>query len=93
MGFWGMGFTEEEIRRGLLEVLFRRAKENPDPRIRRDDLQRALGVPDEVLDYNLTSLRNKGLVEAEGEPWQVAYISSKGVHIADSNARSYCPNL
>ena len=88
-----MGFTEEEIRRGLLEVLYRRAKENPDPRIWREDLQRTLGVADEVLDYNLTSLRSKGLVEAEGEPWLVAYISSKGVKVVDSNARSYCPNL
>ncbi len=88
-----MGFTEEEIRRGLLEVLYRRAKENPDPRIQREDLQRTLGVPDEVLDHNITRLRIKGLVEAEGEPWLLAYISSKGVQVADSNARSYCPNL
>jgi Mn-containing catalase len=88
-----MGFTEEEIRRGLLEVLYRRAKENPDPRIQREDLQRTLGVTDEVLDHNLTCLRSKGLVQAEGEPWLVAYISSKGVRVADSNARSYCPNL
>jgi Mn-containing catalase len=88
-----MGFTEEEIRRGLLEVLYRRAKDNPDPRIQREDLQRTLGVTDEVLDHNLTCLRSKGLVQAEGEPWLVAYISSKGVRVADSNARSYCPNL
>ncbi len=88
-----MGFTEEEIRRGLLEVLYRRAKENPDPRIQRKDLQRTLGVPDEVLDHNIIRLKSKGLVEVEGEPWQVAYISSEGVQIIDSDARSYCPNL
>jgi hypothetical protein len=34
-----MLFSEEEIRRGMLEVLYRRAKDSPeDPRIGRKDL-------------------------------------------------------
>ena len=75
-----MLFTEEEIRRGMLEVLYRRAKNSPeDPRIGRKDLQKALGITDEVLDTNLSLLKEKGLVEAEGNPWLETYISSKGV--------------
>jgi Mn-containing catalase len=89
-----MLFTEEEIRRGMLEVLYRRAKDSPgDPRIGREDLQKALGITDEVLDTNLSRLKEKGLVEAEGDPWLVAYISSEGVQVLDARARSYCPHL
>lgn len=88
-----MEFTEKEIRRGFLEVLYRRAKESFNPRIQREDLQKTLGVTDEVLDHNFTCLRRKGLVEAEGEPWQVAYISSRGVQVVDTNVRSYYTRL
>jgi hypothetical protein len=52
-----------------------------------------LGITDEVLDTNLSLLKEKGLVEAEGDPWLVAYISSKGVQVLDARARSYCPHL
>jgi len=89
-----MLFTEEEIRRGMLEVLYKRAKDSPeDPRIGREDLQKAMGITDEVLDANLSRLKEKGLVKAEGDPWLAAYISSKGAQVLDARARSYCPNL
>lgn len=89
-----MLFTEEEIRRGMLEVLYRRAKDSPeDPGIGREGLKKAFGIIDEVLDTNLSLLKEKGLVEAEENPWLEAYISSKGIQVLDAHARSYCPHL
>ena len=89
-----MPLTDEEVRRDLLGGLYRRAVERPEARwVSMDALLKALEISDEVLTTAVSELRGKGLVDTEGEPWERASISEKGMRDLDIRELSFCPHL
>ena len=89
-----MPLTDEEIRRGLLGGLYRRAMERPEARwASRTALKRGLKISDEALISAVSELEGKGLVETVGYPWDKATISEKGLMALESQELNYCPHL
>jgi len=53
--------TNGEIRRGVVETLYMRAKDNPeDPSLTKAELKEALKVADDALDASLSKLVDRG---------------------------------
>jgi len=87
-------FTDEEIRRDLLGGLYRRAVELPESRwVSKVALKRGLKISDEVLISAVSELEEKGLVETDGDPWDRATISEKGLSTMEAQELNYCPHL
>jgi DNA-binding IscR family transcriptional regulator len=84
--------ADNEVRRSILYLLYL-IEYKPSKEILRSTLVESLKTSDEVLDLNVQSLKEAGLVETEGEPWRSVCLSRKGVITLDSNRRSYCPYL
>jgi predicted transcriptional regulator len=84
--------ADDEVRRSILYLLYSFGN-RPSKERHRSDLVESFKVSDEVLDLNIQSLKEAGLVETEGEPWRSVRLSRKGVLTLDSNRRSYCPYL
>jgi len=84
--------ADNEARRSILYLLYS-IENRPSKEILRSSLVENLKTSDEVLDLNVQSLKEAGLVETEGEPWRSVRLSRKGVLTLDSNRRSYCPYL
>jgi hypothetical protein len=84
--------ADDEVRRSILYLLYSIGNK-PRTEIHRSSLVESLKTSEEVLDLNVQSLKEAGLVETEGEPWRSVRLSRKGVITLDSNIRSYCPYL
>lgn len=84
--------ADGEVRRDILYLLYSISNE-PCVEMDRASLRESLKLSDEVLESNVRHLKQAGLLETEGEPWQSARLSRKGVFTLDSNRRSFCPYL
>jgi len=86
--------TDGEIRRGVVETLYMRAKDNPeDPSLTKAELKVALKVTDDALDASLSKLVDRGLVLVEVETWESYTLSEEGLKAIGARELSYCPHL
>ncbi len=89
-----MLFTDGEIRRGVVETLYMRAKDNPeDPSLTKAELKQVLKVTDDALDASLSELVDKGLVLVKAETWESYTLSKDGLKVIEARELSYCPHL
>lgn len=89
-----MPITDGEIRRGVVETLYMRAKDNPEnPSLTKAELQEALKVADDALDASLSKLVDRGLVLVEAETWESYILSEQGLKALGACELSYCPHL
>lgn len=89
-----MPLTDEEIRRGLMEALYLRARERPErPSLSRAELRDVLKVADNVLDACLSKLIDGGLISVEGAPGESFSLTEEGLRALEARELSYCPHL
>jgi coproporphyrinogen III oxidase-like Fe-S oxidoreductase len=81
--------TQEELKRSILEVLYRHQTTMKTP-VSRLSLQRAFEIRSNELDPLLEELDKKGYLKLQGE---AVSLSEHGFLILNSREYSYCPHL
>ncbi len=84
----------DEIRRGILQILYAKMKGVPDdPWVKRETMYGVLGVDEKVVIENVEYLEGEELLEVDGDPWETVKLSQKGLIVLDARMASYCPYL
>ena len=81
--------SQEELKRNLLEVLYRHQTNTKTP-VSRSSLQKAFEISAQELDSLLNELDEKGYFELQEE---TVTLSAHGFLILNSREYSYCPHL
>jgi len=85
--FWVCIMTAREIRRKILENLYKRFKEHPYYRLTPKELQETLHINLQELNYNVIYLEEKGYIELqkplEGSIFVGARITTKGIDLIE----------
>lgn len=80
--------SDNQVRRLILEILYKKAKENPTSAyINRAKMVDILKIPENQIDFNTFYLRDKVLVKlltAMGSPWICAEITAFGIDVIEN---------
>lgn len=83
----------DEIKRGILELLYTKSITAPDDRwVKHDSLSRALDVDEDVLEKCIGELVGNGIVEVD-QGKRVIRLTDEGIRAIEANTTSYCPHL
>lgn len=86
-----MSTSDDQIRLNMLEMLYKRAQENPESAgIDRAIVQATLQIPEKQMDQNMSFLGEKALVELSGfgvSQWTFAKITGDGMDVIENKQK------
>jgi hypothetical protein len=79
--------SHDEIRNSILTILYKKAESTPyDSEVNRDKLIEALKIADNIIDFNISYLKQEQLIqtrEVPNAPWLLAKITSSGINVIE----------
>ncbi|MCW4048892.1 MAG: hypothetical protein NWE89_04065 [Candidatus Bathyarchaeota archaeon] len=84
-----MQYTDEDLKRCVLEILYRNRSEKREP-VEQARLAAALDADEAVLGSNIAELEAEGIIDVRGD---AVSLTDEGYMIITTRQFSYCPHL